>query len=78
MIKSYDIVYKYIYEKQLDYFEMADLDELVKTRYKSKIIKATDKEQAINIFNERHKNYTSIVSVRELNTQKFNDGGREL
>jgi len=66
MIKAYDFVYRYIYEKKLGYFEMADLHELFETRYKSEIVKATDKEQAKEIFNNNHKNYVDILSIREI------------
>lgn len=78
MIKAYDFVYRYIYEKKLGYFEMADLQELFETRYKSEIVKATDKEQAKEIFNNNHKHYVDILSIREIGTAKENNNGRVL
>lgn len=78
MAKAYDIIYRYIHEKKLDYFEMADLEDTFETRYKSEIVKADNKEQATEIFNNEHQTYTDIVSVRELNTPKFCDRGREM
>lgn len=78
MAKAYDIIYKYTYIRKLGYFEIADLEDTFETRYKSEIVKAYDKEQAKQIFNNEHQTYTDIVSVRELNTPKFCGKGREM
>ena len=78
MAKAYDIIYRYIHEKKLDYFEIADLEDTFETRYKSEIVKADSKEQALDNFHARHTGYTDIISVRELFSTKNYDGGREL
>lgn len=78
MAKEYDIIYRYIHEKKLGYFEMADLEDTFETRYKSEIVKADSKEQAKELFNNKHQTYTDIVSVRELNTPKYYGKGREM
>lgn len=79
MAKAYDIIYRYIHEKKLNYFEITDnLDELFETRYKSETVRAESKELAKQDFLSTHPNIKDIVSVRELFATKNYDNGREL
>ena len=76
-MKKFDIIYTYFYHREIGYFEMPDLEDTIETRYKSEIVNANDKKQAIDIFNDTHKDYSNIISVRELFATK-NSNGREL
>ena len=77
-MKKYDILYTYIHEKKLDYFETADLEELFELRYKTQIVKAETKEQAISFLKQTQKHIIEIKNIREIKQQNFYDKGREL
>lgn len=78
-MKKYDILYTYIHEKKLDYFEIVDdLEELFELRYKTQIIKAETKEQAISFLKQTQKHIVEIKNIKEIKQQNFYDKGRKL
>ena len=77
-MKKYDILFTYIHEKKLDFFEIADLEEIFELRYKTQIIKAETKEQAISFLKQTQKHIIEIKNIREIKHQNFYDKGREL
>ena len=52
--------------------------EIFELRYKTQIIKAETKEQAISFLKKTQKHIVAIKNIREIKQQNFYDKGREL
>ena len=75
---KYDILYTYIYERPLGFFEMADLEDIIQLKLKSEIITAETKEQAVEILKNKRQRIIEIKHIKEIKNEKFYNNGRNL